>query len=110
MFKDHLAAIINRTDLTESQMAEMMSAIFDGQTTDAQVGAMMAALATKGETVEELAGAARAMRKKAHRIQVAATPVVSSSITLLSLVSLCVVTVGTAPSRCRSSSTSTPWT
>jgi anthranilate phosphoribosyltransferase len=78
MFKDHLATIISRTDLTESQMAEMMSEIFDGKTSDAQVGAMMAALATKGETVEELAGAARAMRKKAHRIQAAATPVVDT--------------------------------
>jgi anthranilate phosphoribosyltransferase len=78
MFKDHLATIISRTDLSESQMAEMMSEIFDGKTTDAQVGAMMAALATKGETVEELAGAARAMRKKAHRIQAAAMPVVDT--------------------------------
>jgi anthranilate phosphoribosyltransferase len=59
-------------------MAEMMAAIFDGRTTDAQVGAMMAALATKGETFEELAGAARAMRKKSHRIQVAASPVVDT--------------------------------
>lgn len=78
MFKDHLATIISRTDLTESQMAEMISEIFDGKTTDAQVGAMMAALATKGETVEELAGAARAMRKKAHRVQVSTTPVVDT--------------------------------
>ncbi|BBO71652.1 anthranilate phosphoribosyltransferase [Desulfosarcina alkanivorans] len=78
MFKDHLATIISRTDLSESQMTEMMSEIFDGRTSDAQVGAMMAALATKGETVEELAGAARAMRTKAHRIQVAATPVVDT--------------------------------
>lgn len=78
MFKDYLTAIIQRTDLTESQMAEMMSEIFDGKTTDAQVGAMMAALATKGETFEELAGAARAMRKKAHRIQVATSPVVDT--------------------------------
>ena len=78
MFKDHLATIISRTDLNQSQMAEMMAEIFDGKTTDAQVGAMMAALATKGETVEELAGAARAMRKKAHRIQAAAMPVVDT--------------------------------
>ncbi len=78
MFKDHLATIIGRTDLSEVQMAEMMSEIFDGKTTDAQVGAMMAALATKGETFEELAGAARAMRKKAHRIQAATTPVVDT--------------------------------
>ena len=78
MFKDRLATIIARTDLSESQMAEMMAEIFDGKTTDAQVGAMMAALATKGETVEELAGAARAMRAKAHRIQAATTPVVDT--------------------------------
>ncbi len=78
MFKDHLATIISRTDLSEAQMAEMMSDIFEGRTTDAQVGAMMAALATKGETFEELAGAARAMRKKAHRIQAATTPVVDT--------------------------------
>ena len=78
MFKDYLAAIISRTDLSESQMAEMMSTIFDGQASDAQVGAMMAALAAKGETFEELAGAARAMRKKAHRIQVATRPVVDT--------------------------------
>ncbi len=78
MFKDHLATIINGTDLTESQMAEMMADIFDGKTTDTQVAAMMAALATKGETFEELAGAARAMRRKAHRIQVAASPVVDT--------------------------------
>ncbi len=78
MFKGYLSAIISRTDLSESQMAEMMSEIFEGKTTDAQVGAMMAALATKGETVEELAGAARAMRKKAHRIQAATTPVVDT--------------------------------
>jgi anthranilate phosphoribosyltransferase len=78
MFKDHLATIISRTDLRDSQMAEMMTDIFEGKTTDAQVGAMMGALATKGETFEELAGAARAMRKMAHRIQVAVTPVVDT--------------------------------
>jgi anthranilate phosphoribosyltransferase len=78
MFKKHLSTIISRTDLSDVQMAEMMTEIFDGKTTDAQVGAMMAALATKGETFEELAGAAQAMRKKAHRIQTATTPVVDT--------------------------------
>jgi anthranilate phosphoribosyltransferase len=78
MFKEHLATIISRTDLSETQMAEMMSSIFDGRITDAQVGAMMGALATKGETFEELAGAARAMRQKAQRIQVATAPVVDT--------------------------------
>jgi anthranilate phosphoribosyltransferase len=39
---------------------------------------MMAALATKGETFEELAGAARAMRRKALRIQTSAATVVDT--------------------------------
>jgi len=56
----------------------MITEIFSGNTTDAQIGAMMAALATKGETFEELAGAARAMRRKALRIQVSASTVVDT--------------------------------
>jgi len=43
--------------------------IFSGTISEAQIGAFMVALATKGETFEEVAGAARAMRRKAVRIQ-----------------------------------------
>ena len=68
-FTDYLNLIIKRQDLSMDQMAEMMSDIFSGTITDAQIGAFMAALAVKGETFEELAGAARAMRRKAARIQ-----------------------------------------
>ncbi len=78
MFKHHLQTIIQRTDLTESQMAEIIEAIFAGDLTDAQIGAFMAALATKGETFEELAGAARAMRRNAVRIQTTAPKVVDT--------------------------------
>ncbi|MCW8799392.1 MAG: anthranilate phosphoribosyltransferase, partial [Desulfobacter sp.] len=49
-----------------------------GQATEAQVGAFMAALATKGETFEELAGAARAMRTKAVRVQTLAKKVIDT--------------------------------
>ncbi len=68
-FTDHLNLIIARKDLTSDQMGAMISDIFSGTITDAQIGAFMAALAVKGETYEELAGAARAMRRKAARIQ-----------------------------------------
>ncbi len=78
MFKETLSRIINRQDLDEQQMAEAISDIFSGEITDAQIGAFMAALATKGETFEELAGAARAMRRKAHRIQTSAATVVDT--------------------------------
>ena len=42
---DNLNRIINGIDLSESQMSEMMEEILSGTITDAQIGAMMAALA-----------------------------------------------------------------
>lgn len=78
MFKDGLASIYRRQDLTESEMAEMMAEIFSGSLTDAQIGAFMGALATKGETFRELAGAAQAMRKKAIRIETMGSDVVDT--------------------------------
>jgi anthranilate phosphoribosyltransferase len=78
MFKENLSKIVKREDLNEEQMSQMITEIFSGNITDAQIGAMMAALATKGETFEELAGAARAMRRKALRIQTSAATVVDT--------------------------------
>ncbi|MBU0698488.1 MAG: anthranilate phosphoribosyltransferase, partial [Proteobacteria bacterium] len=78
MFRENLNKIVHRSDLTEDQMAQMITEIFSGNVTDAQIGALMAALATKGETFEELAGAARAMRRKAVRIQASAATVVDT--------------------------------
>jgi anthranilate phosphoribosyltransferase len=78
MFRENLDKIVRRHDLSENEMALMITEIFSGSVTDAQIGAMMAALATKGETFEELAGAARAMRRKAVRIQTSAAKVVDT--------------------------------
>ena len=78
MFRENLNKIVQGNDLSEDQMAQMITEIFSGRITDAQIGAMMAALATKGETFEELAGAARAMRRKAVRIQTSASTVVDT--------------------------------
>ncbi len=78
MIQEGLRKIISRQDLDEREMAGIMSQIMGGQLTDAQIGAFMAALATKGETFAELAGAARAMRRKAARIQVTAETVVDT--------------------------------
>jgi anthranilate phosphoribosyltransferase len=78
MFRDYLNLIIQRKNLSESQMADMMNIVLTGKATEAQIGAMMAALATKGETFEELAGAAKAMRQNARRIQATGSPVVDT--------------------------------
>ena len=77
-FTAYLNTIVNRQDLSQEQMADMLDTIFSGQATEAQVGAFMAALATKGETFEELAGAARAMRTKAVRVQTLAKKVIDT--------------------------------
>lgn len=70
MFREYLSKIIQRVDLSESEMYHMFSDIFAGNITDAQIGAFMGALATKGETFGELAGAARAMRKNARPVKI----------------------------------------
>ena len=73
-----LKKIIARNDLEEVEMTDAMTEIMSGNATDAQIGALMAALAVKGETFSELAGAARAMRRKAVRVQTASDTVVDT--------------------------------
>jgi len=78
MFKQLLSKIIGNQNLNETEMSDMILEIFSGKITDAQVGAFMGALATKGETFEELAGAATAMRRKAVRIEANAPVIVDT--------------------------------
>ncbi len=78
MFREKLNKIVQGNDLSETEMSFMINEILSGNITDAQIGAFMAALATKGETFEELSGAATAMRRKALRIQVSSPAVVDT--------------------------------
>lgn len=55
-------------DLSLEEAQAAMDEIFSGQATPAQVGAFLAALRTKGETVDEIAGCARSMRAHATRV------------------------------------------
>jgi len=54
-----------REDLSRAEMAEIIGQIMDGQATAAQIGGLLVALKAKGEAVEELVGAASAMRARA---------------------------------------------
>ncbi len=78
MFATYLNTLIQRSDLTEDQTAAVIDEMFAGKLTDAQIGAFIAALAVKGETAAELAGAARAMRRRAVRIQTNSNVVVDT--------------------------------
>ena len=66
-----LAAIIERQDLSHSQITAVMRQIMGGEATDAQIGGFLIGLRMKGETAEEIAGAAEVMRALASRVQVA---------------------------------------
>lgn len=70
MIKDALAKLADRSDLSEKEAEEVMSEIMDGAATSAQIAAYLMGLRQKGETVDEIAGSARAMRARATRIQV----------------------------------------
>jgi anthranilate phosphoribosyltransferase len=63
--KSVIAAIIDGKDLSESDMISVMNIIMSGEATDAQIGAFITALRLKGETIDEIVGAARVMREKA---------------------------------------------
>jgi anthranilate phosphoribosyltransferase len=66
-----IEAIINEgRDLTEPEASAAMREIFAGEATPTQVGALLIALRMKGETVEEIAGMARAMREYALTVEV----------------------------------------
>jgi anthranilate phosphoribosyltransferase len=56
---------LDKQDLSRAEMAEVVGQIMDGQATSAQIGGFLIALRAKGEAVDELVGAAAAMRSRA---------------------------------------------
>ena len=68
MIRSLLQKVADATDLTFEEMETAMECIMTGQASQAQIGAFVTGLRLKGETVEEIAGAASTMRKKAVRI------------------------------------------
>jgi len=55
--------------LTRAEAESAFAIIMSGEATMAQIGGLLMALRTRGETVDEIAGAAAAMRAKAARVQ-----------------------------------------
>jgi anthranilate phosphoribosyltransferase len=66
-----IQTLIGGRDLARAEMSQVMTEIADGDATPAQVGAFLAALRLKGETVDEIAGAAEVMRARVDRVHVA---------------------------------------
>ena len=70
--------LVNRVNLSETETVEVMNQIMTGEATPLQVAAFLTALRMKGETVEEITGAARVMREKAHRVSIGAKTVLDT--------------------------------
>jgi anthranilate phosphoribosyltransferase len=68
MLKTAIQKVVDGMDLSEKEMEGAMDVIMSGQATPAQIGAFITALRLKGETIEEITGAARVMRRKATKI------------------------------------------
>ena len=63
MLTTAIGKVTSREDLSMAEMAEVIDLVMSGQCEDDQIASLLLKLREKGETAEEVAGAARAMRK-----------------------------------------------
>jgi anthranilate phosphoribosyltransferase len=68
MIKEAIAKVVKGINLTEVEMEKAIDEVMTGVATPAQIGAFVTALRLKGETVDEITGAAKSMRARAIKI------------------------------------------
>ena len=73
-----IRALMQGHDLEQQQMQDAMSAIMGGEATPSQISAFLVALAIKGETVDEIVGAATIMRDLASPVEIEAERIIDS--------------------------------
>lgn len=67
--RELILGLMRGRNLSRSEARFLLSQLLSGDATDAQIAAALVALSIKGETTEELAGMAEAMRENASRIE-----------------------------------------
>ena len=60
-----IASVASGESLTVDAMNSVMLAVMQGEATEAQIGGLLVGLRMKGETIDEVVGAATAMRSLA---------------------------------------------
>lgn len=73
-----IKALMQGLDLEQTQMQDVMSIIMGGNATSSQISAFLVALAIKGETVDEIVGAATIMRDLASPVNIEAAVIIDS--------------------------------
>ena len=71
-----IAKLFSRQGLTADEAEATMNEIMDGAATQAQIGAYLGALRTRGESVAEISGSARAMRKHSLHVPTHRNPLI----------------------------------
>ena len=75
--QDYIERVADGEDLTQDESRDAVRLIFE-EATEAQIGALLAALRAKGETETEIAGFAQGMRDAARTIHPDRTPLVDT--------------------------------
>lgn len=65
-----LARLVDGGSLDRGEMADVMRQVMSGECGDAQIGGLLVALRMKGETIDEIVGAAEVMRELATPVRV----------------------------------------
>lgn len=68
--KQALNQLVNRIDLSTEEMISVMREVMTGAATPAQIGGFLVALRMKGETIDEITGAAMVMRELATKVDI----------------------------------------
>ena len=69
MIQQTISRLLDGHDLTRAEANEAMSEIMRGEATQAQIAGFLVALRAKGETADEIAGCAEAMREHALSVR-----------------------------------------
>jgi len=67
-FTDHLNQLLNKIDLSEEQTTHVMEQIMTGSLVSSQIASFMIAMRMKGETIDEIAAAAKVMRRYSKQV------------------------------------------
>ncbi len=67
--KKYIHMTVDGNDLSEEQAFDAMDIIMRGHATDSQIASFITALRIKGETIDEITGCAKAMRKSAKKVE-----------------------------------------
>lgn len=69
-FKEALQQLLNREHFTYAQMLEIMRMMMSGELTSVQISSLLMGLRMKGETVDEIAAAAKVMRDLSTKVTI----------------------------------------